>query len=99
MPMYEYRCEKCEVVIETMQKFSDAPLTDCEKCGAKGTLSKLISKSSFALKGTGWYTTDYKKSSAPAASAPAESVTKSEPASTTATPAASPSPNKSNKAD
>lgn len=71
MPMYEYRCEKCEKVQEMLQKFSDAPLTDCELCGTQGSLSKLISKSSFALKGTGWYTTDYKKSSAPAAAVPA----------------------------
>lgn len=65
MPVYEYICESCEKVIEEMQKFSDAPLTDCEACGAKGKLRKLISRSSFALKGTGWYTTDYKRSSAP----------------------------------
>lgn len=111
MPMYEYQCSKCEVVVEEMQKFSDAPLTNCEKCGAKGTLSKLISKSSFALKGTGWYTTDYKKSSAPkAASEAAAPTTGATPASAApstaanapAAPAssvASPSPSKSNKAD
>lgn len=89
--MYEYRCEKCEDIMETMQKFSDAPLTDCEKCGGNGTLSKLISKSSFALKGTGWYTTDYKRSSAPAPAAVS--------AAPAATPVAAPSPSKSNKAD
>lgn len=97
MPMYEYRCEKCEAVIEEMQKFSDAPLTDCTACGATGTLSKLISKSSFALKGTGWYTTDYKKSSAPTAAAPSVSVPAT-PAPA-ATPAAAPSPSISSKAD
>lgn len=61
--MYEYRCEKCEQIQEAIQKFSDPALTDCELCGSKGTLSKLISRSSFELKGTGWYTTDYKKTS------------------------------------
>lgn len=113
MPMYEYRCEKCESVIETMQKFSDAPLADCEKCGGLGTLSKLISKSSFALKGTGWYTTDYKRSSAPvaqanesvspvtaAASGDGKPKTEAAPAVTPApTPAAAPSPSKSKKGD
>jgi putative FmdB family regulatory protein len=62
MPLYEYQCENCEKTQEIMQKFSDAPLTDCELCGGKGTLSKMISRSSFALKGSGWYVTDYKKS-------------------------------------
>ncbi len=115
MPMYEYRCSQCEIVIEEMQKFSDAPLVDCEKCGSKGTLSKLISKSSFALKGTGWYTTDYKKSSAPPPSSgsssgsdvkatapdasPTAGSTTPAKSETAATPAAVPSPSKSNKAD
>ncbi|MBL7714085.1 MAG: zinc ribbon domain-containing protein [Bdellovibrionales bacterium] len=60
MPLYEYRCEKCEKTIEAMQKFSDAPLETCEFCGGK--LHKLMSLNSFSLKGTGWYSTDYKKS-------------------------------------
>ncbi len=68
MPVYEYLCEACGKPSEAIQKFSDGPLTDCEDCGAKGSLKKLISKSSFALKGSGWYTTDYKKSSKPSAS-------------------------------
>lgn len=60
MPIYEYQCETCEKVHEIIQKFSDAPLTECPGC--KGPMSKLISRSSFALKGSGWYTTDYKRS-------------------------------------
>lgn len=104
MPMYEYQCSKCEVVSEEMQKFSDSPLTDCEKCGAKGTLSKLISKSSFALKGTGWYTTDYKRKAAPAAATTptADTPTPAAPTTTTTaavTPAVAPSPSRSNKAN
>lgn len=58
MPLYEYQCDKCGKVVEAIQKFSDDPLTKCEECG--GELKKLISKSSFALKGKGWYVTDYK---------------------------------------
>jgi putative FmdB family regulatory protein len=57
MPIYEYECESCGEVIENWQKFSDAPLTTCESCGGK--LHKLISHSSFHLKGSGWYATDY----------------------------------------
>lgn len=67
MPIYEYRCSQCERVQEAIQKFSDAPLTVCE-CG--GALEKLMSRTTFALKGAGWYTTDYKR--APAANQPAE---------------------------
>ncbi|MBW1670643.1 MAG: zinc ribbon domain-containing protein [Deltaproteobacteria bacterium] len=57
MPIYEYECESCGKVIENWQKFSDAPLGTCESCG--GNLHKLISHSSFHLKGSGWYVTDY----------------------------------------
>jgi putative FmdB family regulatory protein len=63
MPIYEYQCKSCKKVTEKMQKFSDAPLTNCPEC--KGELEKLLSLTSFSLKGTGWYATDYKKSSAP----------------------------------
>lgn len=65
MPMYEYECAACEKVHEVLQKFSDAPLAECPDCGKP--VKKLMSRSSFALKGTGWYTTDYKRASAPAA--------------------------------
>ena len=57
MPIYEYSCAKCSKTIEVIQKFSDKPLKKHEKCG--GNLTKLISASSFHLKGTGWYKTDY----------------------------------------
>jgi len=57
MPIYEYKCEECKKQIELFQKISDPP---AEKCGCGGKLKKLISNSSFILKGTGWYKTDYK---------------------------------------
>ena len=57
MPIYEYACTKCKNHAEALQKFSDAPLTKCELCNGK--LKKLISQSTFHLKGTGWYVTDY----------------------------------------
>jgi putative FmdB family regulatory protein len=59
MPIYEYECENCGKTEEHLQKFSDAPITTCMRCG--GNLHKLISQSSFHLKGTGWYVTDYAK--------------------------------------
>jgi putative FmdB family regulatory protein len=57
MPIYEYECQHCNQVTEAMQKFSDLPLTECPHC--QGHLQKMISQSSFHLKGGGWYVTDY----------------------------------------
>ena len=57
MPFYEYECTKCHQHTEVLQKISDPPITKCEKC--KGKMKKLISHSSFHLKGSGWYVTDY----------------------------------------
>ena len=57
MPFYEYECTKCHHHTELLQKISDPPVTKCEKC--KGKMKKLISHSSFHLKGSGWYVTDY----------------------------------------
>lgn len=57
MPIYEYRCEECGKKCEVVQKFTDDPLTICRECG--GRLHKLISQTTFILKGTGWYVTDY----------------------------------------
>ena len=57
MPIYEYECTKCGHQTEAWQKFSDRPLTKCEKCN--GRMKKLISQSTFHLKGSGWYVTDY----------------------------------------
>ena len=57
MPIYEYKCEQCGKTEEVLQKISEDPLTTCEHCSGK--LHKLISHSTFHLKGSGWYVTDY----------------------------------------
>lgn len=57
MPIYEYECPNCGKHYEIFQKFSDEPLQRCPECG--GHVHKLISRTSFILKGTGWYVTDY----------------------------------------
>jgi putative FmdB family regulatory protein len=57
MPIYEYECTQCGRVEEALQKFSDTPLKKCRHCSGK--LHKLVSQSSFQLKGSGWYVTDY----------------------------------------
>ena len=87
MPIYEYQCQKCREVTEAMQKFSDSPLTQCPSC--RGELKKMISHSSFHLKGSGWYVTDYsrKGSSAPEGKK-SESADKPAPAAESSTPAA-----------
>lgn len=63
--IYEYKCQACEKVQEVWAKLSDPPPAACAFCG-KGPLEKLISATAFALKGSGWYTTDYKQSGKPA---------------------------------
>jgi putative FmdB family regulatory protein len=57
MPIYEYRCENCGT-FETTQRITDKPLRRCPTC-KKGKVTKLISSTSFQLKGSGWYQTDY----------------------------------------
>ena len=57
MPIYEYQCSECRETFEIIQKFSDNPLTKCKFCNGK--VERLISSSSFQLKGSGWYLTDY----------------------------------------
>jgi len=69
MPIYEYQCKKCKEKFEVIQKISEPPLEKCEKCGGK--LKKIMSNTSFILKGSGWYATDYKdKSTRPKTKAP-----------------------------
>jgi len=63
MPIYEYRCGSCGE-FEAMQRINDKRLTRCPTC--RGKVTKLISSTSFQLKGDGWYATDYaRKQNAP----------------------------------
>ena len=57
MPLYEYKCHRCNKTFEVIQKFSDAPLETHPECG--GTVERLISPPAFQFKGSGWYVTDY----------------------------------------
>ena len=63
MPIYEYKCSACSHELESLQKFSDAPLVTCPVCG-KNALVKLVSAAGFQLKGSGWYQTDFRGSGA-----------------------------------
>lgn len=73
MPIYEYQCDACGHQLETMQKFSEAPLTTCPTCH-KESLKKLISNTSFQLKGTGWYVTDTRDKGKPKPATTTEST-------------------------
>lgn len=63
MPIYEYECQKCGHQTEILQKFSDPPVARCTECSGK--MKKFISQSTFHLKGSGWYVTDYASKSTP----------------------------------
>ena len=56
MPIYEYSCPKCGE-FEVTQRITENPLKKCPTCKSK--VRKLISNTSFQLKGSGWYVTDY----------------------------------------
>jgi putative FmdB family regulatory protein len=92
MPVYEYGCSACGSKFEVTAKIADPPPPQCLHCKS-GPIKRLISQTSFVLKGSGWYTTDYKSSKqrgAPATesdstkeqkapAAPASSATDSKP--------------------
>jgi len=61
MPLYEYECKKCHHRFELIQKFSDPHVKKCPKC--KGPIEQVISAPAVQFKGTGWYATDYNKTS------------------------------------
>ena len=70
MPIDTYKCASCGFAQDEMQKMSDALLTVCPSCG-KADYAKQVTAAGFALKGTGWYATDFKDSgSKPAAAKP-----------------------------
>ena len=65
MPLYEYKCTKCETRFELIQKFSAPPEAGCVECGAKS--ERLLSAPAIQFKGSGWYVTDYANKSASSA--------------------------------
>jgi putative FmdB family regulatory protein len=84
MPIYEYECSKCGHHTEALQKFSDPPLKQCEQC--HGSLKKVISQSTFHLKGTGWYVTDYASKSRPTEDTKSKKDTKTSSAEAKSSP-------------
>ncbi len=76
MPVYEYECPECEKIFEVQQRMSDDPLTQCPDC--EGPVKKIMSRSSFQLKGGGWYADGY-SSTRPAAKKESAASEKSAP--------------------
>jgi len=85
MPIYAYRCEGCGFQKDALQKLSDPPLLDCPQCD-QPRLVKQVTAAGFALKGTGWYATDFrdqgKKPTAPAANSEGTAPSVSQESST-----------------
>ncbi len=59
MPIYRYRCAACDAEDEVLANFGDDPPEKCAACGAEGSLSKLVARTAFHLKGGGWYAQGY----------------------------------------
>lgn len=87
MPIYEYACDKCEREFEVEQRITDAPLKACPSCRSR-KVRRLISRTSFVLKGGGWYSDLYasagakpekSEAGADAGGSPKASEAKSEP--------------------
>ena len=90
MPTYEYRCNACGREFEYQQRMSDPDLVTCEAC-KEDKLEKLISRTAFQLKGSGWYKDLYSSSKPAEKAASTETATADKPAEkkTEATPAPS----------
>jgi putative FmdB family regulatory protein len=91
MPIYEYSCQSCGKTIDVLQKVSDPTPEACTACGATGSLSKIVSRSSFVLKGGGWYSDLYSSTKKDGASSSSDSSASSSSTASTSstTPAAS----------
>lgn len=105
MPIYEYTCDSCGKTVDVIQKVDDPPPEKCEACGKQGSLKRQVSRTSFVLKGGGWYSDLYgsvkKKEGAtgsPTATSPStSSTTPSAPSggtTSTSAPASTPAPAK-----
>ncbi|MDO8585857.1 MAG: zinc ribbon domain-containing protein [Armatimonadota bacterium] len=74
MPTYEYQCTKCGHSFEVIRKITEAPLTDCEKCGGK--VRKVMFPVGIVFKGSGFHINDYRKPDKSSAGEDSESSTK-----------------------
>ena len=59
MPTYGYQCSKCDYTFEVVQKITDKPITQCERCG--GRVRKVLFPVGIVFKGSGFHINDYRK--------------------------------------
>ncbi|HEY1335680.1 MAG TPA: zinc ribbon domain-containing protein [Myxococcaceae bacterium] len=78
MPIYEYECSQCHQTSDALQKVNDPPPETCPRCGAHDTLSRLLSRTSFVLKGGGWYADLYSSNKPKSDSGEPKPATKTE---------------------
>ena len=76
MPLYEYQCQKCGHRFERIQRFSDPLVKKCPECNGK--VEQLLSAPAVQFKGSGWYVTDYAKTSRPGPGSKSEAESKSD---------------------
>lgn len=69
MPTYDYACKECEHRFEAFQSMKDPVLTTCPTCGAEALQRLIGAGAGLLFKGSGYYLTDYKKSSSSHSSA------------------------------
>ena len=62
MPIYEYLCSQCHQLSDSLQKLNDPAPDVCPHCGAEHSLARQVSRTSFVLKGGGWYADLYRSS-------------------------------------
>ncbi|AOF85485.1 regulatory, FmdB family domain protein [Hydrogenophaga sp. RAC07] len=92
MPIYAYKCESCGHAKDVLQKMSDDPLTVCPSCG-QASFKKQLTAAGFQLKGSGWYVTDFREGSKPAATPASDGApTAATPAKPAGDAAAAPAP-------
>jgi putative FmdB family regulatory protein len=93
MPIYAYRCGACGHAKDVLQKLSDPVLSTCPACGAEA-FTKQLTAAGFQLKGSGWYVTDFRGGSSPAAPSPAPAAADAKPAAggESSSPAPAPAP-------
>lgn len=59
MPTYVYRCDACAHQFDIVQRMTEDSLQVCPACRAP-RLVRQVQAAGFALKGTGWYVTDFR---------------------------------------